>query len=77
MPNFVEMVHPESGGTGRCPEAAVAHQETKGWVRADEYHPMPSFDEPQDSQPAPPPPPVFPPVSEFEDPLDDDEDDDI
>lgn len=73
MPNFVEMVHPESGGTGRCPEAAVAHQETKGWVRADEYT-APDVVEPT---PPAPPPPVFPPVSEFEDPLDDDEDDDI
>lgn len=34
---MVEIVHPESDGTGRCPEAALAHQRKLGWVTKAEH----------------------------------------
>jgi len=37
MAEMVDVVHPESGGTGRIPVRALKSQKKLGWMTAEEY----------------------------------------
>ena len=74
MPTFVDIVHPETGDTGRAPERALDHLGKRGWVRAQDHSPgQPNDPTPvaPDPQPTPEPQPVEP--DEFEDDEDDED----